>query len=74
LCRPERKTQRQVAEEIGKARAHVRRMAEVWDLYGDRANHGSHSFDWYYQEVKRPKAKQSAESDPDETTPEPRQV
>lgn len=65
------KTQRQLAEEIGKDHRHVGRMAQVWREFGD---HGpqERSFDSYYQEVKRGKPKPDPQaSASEENTPEP---
>jgi hypothetical protein len=46
------KTQRQLAEEIGKSVMHVNYMNKVWAVHHG-VQDGSRSFDSYYQEVKR---------------------
>lgn len=64
------KTQRVLAEEIGKSCSHVAHMSKVWSAY-----HGKHegSFAEAYAEVKRPKPKTNPEEKAAEAaeTPQP---
>lgn len=50
------KTQRELAENIGKSHVHVGTMARVWREFGNHGYQHCRTFDSYYQEVKRGKA------------------
>jgi transposase len=46
------KTQREVAEEIGKGHQHVGRMTQVYKIFGGALRRQERSFDSYYKEVQ----------------------
>lgn len=71
------KTQRQLAEEIGKHHTHVGFMSRVWDKFGYLGIQGRPGFNGAYQQVKRPNPEVSPESEPEpepqsQPRPEPR--